>query len=79
MKKLNKKNQLYQTNIIFLNKKREYFLSNLKCFNETERRLINPHIYKVDISNELYDLKMKLINKLIEEIEALKESNAKER
>lgn len=62
-----------------IDKKREYFLSNLKCFNETERRLINPHIYKVDISNELYDLKMKLINKLIEEIEALKESNAKER
>ncbi|MBR4805763.1 MAG: hypothetical protein IK042_04625, partial [Bacteroidales bacterium] len=39
-----------------------------------ERRLINPHIYKVDISDELYDLKMKLINNLIREIEELKES-----
>jgi nicotinate phosphoribosyltransferase len=61
-----------------IDKKREYFQSNLKSFNETERRLINPHIYKVDISDELYDLKMKLINNLINEIEALKESNAKE-
>ena len=59
-----------------VDKKREYFLSNLKSFNETERRLINPHIYKVDISNELYDRKMKLINNLIDEIEQLKEANA---
>ena len=52
--------------------KRNFYLSNLKCFNETERRLINPHTYKVDISDELYDLKMSLINKLIAEI---KQSN----
>ena len=57
-----------------IEKKREYFLNNLKSFNETERRLINPHIYKVDISDELYDLKMKLINNLIREIDELKES-----
>ncbi len=54
--------------------KRERYLKNLSCFNETERRLINPHVYKVDISDELYDLKMKLINNLMREIEELKES-----
>lgn len=52
--------------------KREYYLSNLSSFNPTERRLINPHFYKVDISNELYDLKMGLVNHLIKEINEFK-------
>lgn len=51
--------------------KREYYLNNLNSFNETEKRLINPHYYKVDISDSLYDLKMKLINNLIKEIKNL--------
>ena len=58
-----------------IEKRREYYLSNLKCFNETERRLINPHTYKVDISDELYDLKMKLINNLIAQIKQIKTWN----
>lgn len=51
-----------------LPEKQQYYLSNLMSFNETERRLINPHFYKADISDDLYDLKMKLINNLIREI-----------
>ena len=54
---------------VSLPQKREYYLSNLNSFNETERRLINPHFYKVDISDDLYDLKMRLIKNLIKEIE----------
>lgn len=55
-----------------LPQKREYYRSNLVSFNETERRLINPHYYKVDISDDLYDLKMQLINNLIHEINQLR-------
>jgi len=51
-----------------VNAKREYYLNNLASLNETEKRLINPHYYKVDISDDLYDLKEKLINSLIKEI-----------
>lgn len=48
--------------------KRDYYKSNLASLNETQTRIINPHYYKVDISDDLYDLKMKLINRLIHEI-----------
>lgn len=51
--------------------KRDYYLSNLASFNETETRIINPHYYKVDISDDLYDLKKRLINNLIKEIKEL--------
>ncbi len=61
-----------------IDKKREYYLTNLNSFNITERRLINPHVYKVDISDELYDLKMGLVNNLIKEISDLKRHNFKE-
>jgi nicotinate phosphoribosyltransferase len=47
---------------------REYFLKNLRSLNSTQTRLINPHFYKVDISDDLYTLKNKLINNLIKEI-----------
>lgn len=47
---------------------REFYLSNLASLNETQKRLINPHYYKVDISDPLYDLKNRLINSLIKEI-----------
>ena len=42
--------------------RRQYYLDNLACLNPTQRRLINPHYYKVDISDDLYDLKMNIIN-----------------
>lgn len=58
-----------------VSEKRNYYLSNLGCFNRTEKRLINPHTYKVDISDELYDLKMGLVNNLIKEIEEFKNKN----
>lgn len=38
-----------------------YFLIELDLLSEEHKRLLNPHIYKVDISNDLYDLKMKTI------------------
>lgn len=62
-----------------IEEKRNYYLSNLQGFNPTERRLINPHTYKVDISDQLYDLKMGLINNLIKEIDELKEASRQKR
>ena len=47
---------------------RNYYLHNLNSLNPTERRIINPHYYKVDISDDLYNLKIKIINSLIKEI-----------
>lgn len=51
--------------------KQKYYFDNLAHLNETEKRIINPHFYKVDISDQLYDLKMKLINNIINEIKTL--------
>ena len=48
--------------------KRNYYLSNLHGLNDTQKRLINPHYYKADISDELFDLKNRLIDSLINEI-----------
>ncbi|MDP3399438.1 MAG: nicotinate phosphoribosyltransferase [Bacteroidales bacterium] len=56
-------NKIYTTH-----EKRDYYLNNLHSLNETQRRLINPHFYKVDISDDLYDLKNSLIDSLIKEI-----------
>ena len=50
--------------------KKAFFDDNLRHLSPAERRLINPHYYKVDISDDLYDCKMKLINNLVREIEA---------
>jgi nicotinate phosphoribosyltransferase len=47
---------------------KEYYLTNLAYFNPTEKRIINPHYYKVDISDDLYDLKNRIIDSLIKEI-----------
>jgi len=57
--------------------KRNYYLSNLQCLNETEKRIINPHFYKVDISDHLYDLKEHLIDSLVKEIRDFDESEFK--
>jgi len=51
-----------------IQQRREYYLHNLGSLNETQKRLINPHYYKVDISDDLYDLKNNLINSLVKEI-----------
>ncbi len=58
--------QIYEDIPLF--DKRAYYLANLASLNETERRIINPHFYKVDISDDLYDTKMGLVNNLIKEI-----------
>lgn len=47
---------------------RNYYLENLKHLNETQVRLINPHHYKNNISDNLYDLKYNIINDLINQI-----------
>ncbi len=40
---------------------REYNMRELKTFWEETKRLLNPHVYKVDISDKLYDLRKRLI------------------
>lgn len=51
-----------------ISKRRDYYLDNLAHLNPTEKRIINPHYYKVDISDDLHDTKMNLIHNLIDEI-----------
>ena len=52
-----------------LEHKKAFYKDNLNHFSPAERRLINPHYYKVDISDALYDMKMAIIGKLVKEIE----------
>lgn len=59
-----------------IDEKRQYYKDNLAALNPTQTRIINPHYYKVDISDDLYDLKMDLINKLMRQIKALDESGS---
>jgi len=49
--------------------KKAFFNQTLSSFSPAERRLINPHYYKVDISDALYDCKMGIIDALVKEIE----------
>lgn len=49
--------------------KKEYFQQSLQGFDASERRLINPHYYKVDISEELHELKIAILDRLNNEIE----------
>lgn len=58
-----------------IDQRKGYYNQNLASFNPTETRIINPHYYKVDISDELYDCKMSLIDSIIAEIETLKKSH----
>ena len=51
-----------------LAEKKAYYNATLSHFSPSERRLINPHYYKVDISDDLYDMKMSIINRLSREI-----------
>jgi len=45
-----------------IHEKRATYLESLSRLNPTERRLINPHFHKVNISDDLYTLKIKLLN-----------------
>ena len=49
--------------------KKAFYNDTLSHFSPSERRLINPHYYKVDISDDLYNLKNKILTKLVNEIE----------
>ena len=44
-----------------VHQKRAYYLHNLMRLNPTERRIINPHFHKVDISDDLFKLKTQLL------------------
>jgi len=50
---------------------RNYYLDNLSHFDPAERRIINPHYYKVDISQDLIDTKDRLLQTLTEEIDKI--------
>lgn len=52
--------------------KKAYYNDVLSHFAPSERRLINPHYYKVDISDDLYATKMGIIEKLTKEINGFK-------
>lgn len=45
-------------------KSREYYLQGLNSLSEERKRLENPHRYKVDLSDDLINLKYSLITKL---------------
>lgn len=55
-----------------LAQKKKYFNDALASFDASEKRLINPHYYKVDISDDLYDIKMSILDRLNREIEDFK-------
>ena len=55
-----------------LQEKKAFFKDNLSRFSPAERRIINPHYYKVDISDDLYDKKMEIISLVTKEIENFK-------
>lgn len=52
-----------------LDEKRAFYKETLMRFSPSERRLINPHFYKVDISEELRSLKLSMLERLNREIE----------
>ena len=55
-----------------LGEKRVFYKDNLMHFSPSERRLINPHYYKVDISEEMREVKIGILERLNKEIEAFK-------
>ncbi len=55
-----------------LAEKKAYYNEPLARFSASEKRLINPHYYKVDISDDLIAVKMKIIDRLVHEIENFK-------
>ena len=55
-----------------LMEKKAFYNDTLAHFSPSERRLINPHYYKVDISDTLYDIKMSILSRLNKEISEFK-------
>lgn len=55
-----------------LQEKRDYYKENLSHLSPSERRLINPHYYKVDISDDLYNAKNGIMDRLMKEINSFK-------
>ena len=51
-----------------LQEKKAFYNDTLHHFSPSERRLINPHYYKVDISDDLYSLKNEILAKLVQEV-----------
>ena len=60
-----------------LAEKKAFCHDALMHFSPSERRLINPHYYKVDISDDLYNLKMGIINRIVQEIKDFSTSTKK--
>ncbi len=52
--------------------KKAFYNDRLSHFSQSEKRLINPHFYKVDISDELLRTKLGIIERLVKEIEDFK-------
>ena len=55
-----------------LMEKKDFYNRTLMHFSPSERRLINPHYYKVDISDDLYNLKISIIERLAREIKVFR-------
>jgi len=51
-----------------LAEKKQYYNESLSKLSPSERRLINPHYYKVDISDDLIDTKHTIVNNLVKQI-----------
>ncbi len=51
-----------------LPEKKAFYKDTLMHFSPSERRLINPHYYKVDISEDLYNLKIGILDMLNKQI-----------
>lgn len=57
-----------------LEEKKNFFKQTLNSFDASERRLINPHYYKVDISDDLWNTKMNILHRLNKEIEEFQQT-----
>lgn len=55
-----------------LEDKKDHYKRTLESFDPSEKRLINPHYYKVDISDDLWNTKVQILDRLNSEIEAFK-------
>lgn len=55
-----------------IEEKRQYHSETLSHFNPSERRLINPHYYKADISEELRNIKLQILERINKEINDFK-------
>ena len=52
-----------------LEEKKAFHKDRLSHFSQSEKRLINPHFFKVDISDELLNTKLSIIERLVKVIE----------